>query len=204
MAGSNALVQRISDGINPDIINSITINFARIEASTMPWWIVGSETGSYNPQAVRDVTLIALTEWVDITPFQKVMLDTPLTIDGNVEYTVEEALSGLNDAIINLPVPIVPKASITFENLPNLRGVFSKITPAGDEDPAEEGWYEINAQKVFVLTIDTVVEAGKDYYEKTADSPVQLGWMYNITDEFTTTGDFVEGYGVPIGHKISR
>lgn len=63
MAGNNALVQRIGDEVS-----TITVDFNKIKSHVVPWWTAGAATGSYNPYTVRNVTLISLTEWVDITP----------------------------------------------------------------------------------------------------------------------------------------
>lgn len=43
---------------------------------------------------------------------------------------------------------------------------FSAATPAGSEDPSNEGWYEVNAAGKYVPTTDTVVDPNKTYYEK--------------------------------------
>ncbi len=47
-------------------------------------------------------------------------------------------------------------------------GGYTAVTPAGDEDPSEEGWYELVSGE-YVLTTDTEIEVGKTYYEYEAD-----------------------------------
>ena len=63
MAGNNALVQRLDSDVN-----TITVDFNKIKSSVMPWWTTGAATGSYNPYTIRNVKLVSITEWVDITP----------------------------------------------------------------------------------------------------------------------------------------
>ena len=43
---------------------------------------------------------------------------------------------------------------------------YAVVTPAGSENPSNEGWYELVSGK-YVLSRDTTVSAGKTYYEKT-------------------------------------
>lgn len=42
---------------------------------------------------------------------------------------------------------------------------YEEVTPVGTENPANLGWYEVNAGK-YVPTTDTTVTQGKDYYER--------------------------------------
>ena len=63
MAGNNALVQRLDSEVN-----TITVDFNKIKSSVVPWWTAGAATGSYNPYTIRNVKLVSITEWVDITP----------------------------------------------------------------------------------------------------------------------------------------
>lgn len=63
MAGNNALVQRLGSDVN-----TIIVDFNKIKSSVMPWWTPDAATGSYNPYTIRNVKLVSITEWVDITP----------------------------------------------------------------------------------------------------------------------------------------
>lgn len=48
---------------------------------------------------------------------------------------------------------------------------YIKVTPVGDENPSELGWYVYNSLKTeYELTSDTTVVEGKDYYKKIKDS----------------------------------
>ena len=56
---------------------------------------------------------------------------------------------------------------------------YAAVTPAGSEDPSDEGWYEIKDGK-YVLSADTTVDAGKTYYAKTV--LVQYDVIANFVD----------------------
>ena len=45
-------------------------------------------------------------------------------------------------------------------------GEFTEVTPVGNENPSEEGWYEYSSQAGdYIPTEDTEVNSGKTYYE---------------------------------------
>ena len=43
---------------------------------------------------------------------------------------------------------------------------YEEVTPVGTENPANLGWYEVNAAGKYVPTTDTTVTQNKDYYER--------------------------------------
>ena len=49
--------------------------------------------------------------------------------------------------------------------------IYTLVTPSGEENPSEEGWYEEDSLNpgTYVLSVDTSVQPGKDYYEKTSE-----------------------------------
>jgi hypothetical protein len=63
MAGNNALVQRIGTACS-----TVKFDFRKIVSGVNPWWTVDAPTGSYNPFAIRNVQLVSVMKWVDITP----------------------------------------------------------------------------------------------------------------------------------------
>ena len=63
MAGNNALVQRIGTACS-----TVKFDFRKIVSGVNPWWTVDASTGSYNPYAIRNVKLVSVMKWVDITP----------------------------------------------------------------------------------------------------------------------------------------
>lgn len=46
---------------------------------------------------------------------------------------------------------------------------YTKVTPAGTENPVTEGWYVIDGNR-YVLSTDTTVDSNKDYYERSANT----------------------------------
>jgi len=48
-------------------------------------------------------------------------------------------------------------------NLQYSTETFSPVTPEGTENPSEQGWYELDGES-YVLTEDTEVVSGKEYY----------------------------------------
>lgn len=176
---------------------------SKIEFNSGTTWIV------YNPSETAltsgdTVELSKDTGWLDLSDFQNRELSTPITVDGVQETTVEGALGAINQAIENIPAVITPKGSVAFDNLPSIQGTFAQVTPAGTENPSEEGWYE-KSNGHYSLSADEEVDSEKTYYEKTGDTTVQLGWMYNISTAFTTNEDFIEGSGHNFGsgHNVT-
>ena len=47
---------------------------------------------------------------------------------------------------------------------------YEEVTPVGNENPANLGWYEINAAGKYVPTSDTTVTQDKDYYKRVSHS----------------------------------
>ena len=176
---------------------------SKIEFNSATTWIV------YNPDETAltsgdTIELSKDTGWLDLSDFQHRELTTPITVEGIQETTVEGALGAINQAIENIPAVITPKGSVAFDNLPSIQGTFAQVTPEGTENPSEEGWYE-KSNGHYSLTADEEVDPEKTYYEKTGDTTVQLGWMYNISTAFTTNEDFIEGSGHNFGsgHNVT-
>lgn len=46
---------------------------------------------------------------------------------------------------------------------------YTAVTPAGTENPSEEGWYVLSGNR-YVLATDTTVDSNKTYYEATANT----------------------------------
>ena len=43
---------------------------------------------------------------------------------------------------------------------------YTAVTPAGTENPKNEGWYVLSGDR-YILTTDTEVDTNKTYYERT-------------------------------------
>lgn len=66
---------------------------------------------------------------------------------------------------------------------------YNVITPAGDEDPAALGWYEL-VDDNYVLTADTTVDASKTYYTKGADTYARTNDAEVVDGKTYYTGTF--------------
>lgn len=79
----------------------------------------------------------------------------------------------------------------------NVGGIsYTAVTPAGTENPSEEGWYEESAG-VYTLSADTNVDSSKTYYEQTATVDMKydvIGTFVDvnaISDEIEKVSDMV-------------
>lgn len=58
---------------------------------------------------------------------------------------------------------------------------YNAVTPAGTENPKEEGWYELSGE-TYVLTTDETVDSGKTYYEKVVTEAYKYDVLGNFID----------------------
>lgn len=87
------------------------------------------------------------------------------TNDGNAIGIVYED-TDVSDG--NMPVSVVTKGEVYEDQLAITATSYDAVTPAGTENPSEEGWYERSGSAgsyVYTLTTDTTVDATKTYYE---------------------------------------
>lgn len=67
----------------------------------------------------------------------------------------------------NMPGSVVTGGAVVYEDKLAVTGTsYSAVTPAGTENPKEEGWFE-KVDDEYVLSTDTEVDSEKTYYEKT-------------------------------------
>ena len=60
---------------------------------------------------------------------------------------------------------------------------YSEVTPVGDENPSEEGWYEYSLTVGgYVLTTDTVVDSSKTYYTRYEKYKKGIVYVYSDSD----------------------
>ena len=64
----------------------------------------------------------------------------------------------------DMPGSLVTAGTVYENRLPQVADTYSAVTPAGTENPAEEGWYEKDGNE-YELTTDTTVTEGTTYYE---------------------------------------
>lgn len=70
----------------------------------------------------------------------------------------------------NMPGSVVLSGVVYEDRLPITSISYDAVTPAGTENPSEEGWYERSGESpayVYTLSTDTTVDELKTYYEKT-------------------------------------
>ncbi len=127
---------------------------------------------------------------------QNKILDTPLKIDSTTTNatTVEGALGLLNEKKLNVSLKgaaeglaeLNASGKVPASQLPSyvddviegyyneadgkfyehLTASFDPVTPAGTENPSEEGWYEEDGAGGYIPTSDTTVDPSKTYYEE--------------------------------------
>jgi hypothetical protein len=69
----------------------------------------------------------------------------------------------------NMPGSVVTKGVVYEDRLAVTGESYDAVTPAGTENPSEEGWYERSGSAgayVYTLTDDTTVQVGTTYYAK--------------------------------------
>ena len=127
----------------------------------------------------------ALDELIDLPRLETFAKGTIVPLGGTIG-TLAEALKSLANA------DVAGEAGVNglryYNNLLQYATyTFSVATPTGDENPAEEGWYEISEGK-YVLTSDTAIEIGKTYYQRsTTWNTIQTGG--GDTSELSETVD---------------
>ena len=79
--------------------------------------------------------------------------------------------------------------------------IFNEVTPQGNENPSELGWYEY-VDSEFVLSEDTTVDNEKTYYEAVED--IQL--FYDVMDGFIDLSDYVQktDYSTTSNYGVSK
>ena len=70
----------------------------------------------------------------------------------------------------NMPGSVVTKGEVIEDRLAVTDVSYNAASPAGTENPSEQGWYERSGSAgayVYTLTTDTTVTSGKTYYVQT-------------------------------------
>lgn len=67
---------------------------------------------------------------------------------------------------------------------------YSEVTPAGNENPSEEGWFEEDPSNPgsYILSADTAVDSGKTYYEQVETHD----YKFDIAGSFVDVGGLEE------------
>lgn len=77
-------------------------------------------------------------------------------------------------------MPASPTAGQTFLYLGETTYTYTAVTPEGIENPATEGWYELNGE-AYTLTTDTTVDSGKTYYTREEEYVKGVIYVYDGT-----------------------
>lgn len=92
-----------------------------------------------------------------------------VTAGDNAEISFSIGAGGydIDDAAFAVAIPFNSEVDILAEHFSSSSEIidtsYTLVTPAGNEDPSSEGWYEI-VNDVYTLTADTTVTSGKRYY----------------------------------------
>ena len=82
-------------------------------------------------------------------------------------------------------MPASPENNQTFLYMGNTTYTYTAVTPAGTENPSEEGWYEYDAvNDTYILSEDETVQSGTSYFTK--DEQYVKGVIYVYSSESST------------------
>lgn len=76
-------------------------------------------------------------------------------------------------------MPSNPTNGQTFLYMGDTTYTYSAVTPSGDENPQEEGWYESDGSGGYTLTSDESVQGGKTYYTRAEQYVTGVIYVYN-------------------------
>lgn len=76
-------------------------------------------------------------------------------------------------------MPANPTNGQTFLYMGATTYTYDEVTPAGTENPQEEGWYVSDGAGGYELTTDTEVQGGTTYYEKNEQYVTGVIYVYN-------------------------
>ena len=77
-------------------------------------------------------------------------------------------------------MPASPESNDTYLYLGNTTYTYDVVTPAGDEDPSEEEWYEYDSvNDSYSLSEDTTVQDGTSYFAKNEEYVKGVIYVYS-------------------------
>lgn len=118
----------------------------------------------------KDQKLIEMISNALFTGTTRIVYDENFAEDF-VEFTDQnDSVAYYSDGVEPVKVPFPEfKETVTY-NVGNFcsRYTYVQVTPTGNENPSEEGWYEYNSSTgEYVFSTDTTVVSGKTYYDGT-------------------------------------
>ena len=79
--------------------------------------------------------------------------------------------------------PDTPVIGDTFLYMGSTVFEYLEVTPSGNENPQEEGWYVYNqAEDVYVLSTDTEIQSGTTYYTRHEKYKKGVIYVYSVGD----------------------
>lgn len=78
-------------------------------------------------------------------------------------------------------MPVSPEDGQTFLYMGDTTYTYDEVTPVGDENPSELGWYESDGAGGYTLSSDTTVDAGKTYYTKNEQYVTGVIYVYDAS-----------------------
>ena len=109
--------------------------------------------------------------------------ETDTSLPAVMKWDVVPGVFKLDDRLqFGNSMPLNPVDEQTFLYMGDTTFSYDEVTPAGTEDPSEEGWYEYDSvQEEYVLSQDTTVDTQKTYYEKNEEYVHGVIYVYDDT-----------------------
>lgn len=100
----------------------------------------------------------------------------------NMKWDILGGVFELDDRLqFGISMPASPVDGQTFLYMGNTTYKYSAVTPAGTENPQEEGWYVSNGTGGYVATTDTTVQSGTTYYEREEEYVTGVIYVYSLS-----------------------
>ena len=156
-------------------------NVAAVEVIT--GYTAATPTGDENPK---------VEGWYEVVGSNYV-LTTDTTVDPSKTYFIASKVLkwDMIGGLFNLEGrylefgPVMPNSPVngrTFLYMGDTTYIYNEVTPVGDENPQEEGWYvEGSTPGTYELTTDITVQVGTTYYEQEEQYVKGVVYVYDNT-----------------------
>lgn len=100
----------------------------------------------------------------------------------NMKWDILGGVFEINDRLqFGSTMPASPEDGQTFLYMGDTTYTYDEVTPVGDENPSELGWYESDGAGGYTLSSDTTVDAGKTYYTKNEQYVTGVIYVYDAS-----------------------
>lgn len=100
----------------------------------------------------------------------------------NMKWDILGGVFEINDRLqFGSTMPASPEDGQTFLYMGDTTYTYDEVTPVGDENPSELGWYESDGAGGYVLSSDATVDAGKTYYTKNEQYVTGVIYVYDAS-----------------------